>query len=120
MNIKSIINDLCDQLLTVNKSCNALTSYVLTGAEEEEEEGTAQDGADTEQKADEESEETKKTCPGCGEETTKTCLCRSESSASSEDSVVSPDKVRQALHHTSHLSQNTVLKCLCLLPSSRW
>ncbi|XP_036963341.1 zinc finger C3H1 domain-containing protein-like isoform X1 [Acanthopagrus latus] len=57
-----------------------------------EEEGTAQDGVDMEQKADEESEETKKTCSGCGEEMTKTCLCRSESSASSEDSVISPDK----------------------------
>lgn len=87
---------------------------MLTGAVEEE--GTAQDGVDMEQKADEESEETKKTCSGCGEEMTKTCLCRSESSASSEDSVISPDKVRRALHHTSRLSQNNCVKASASAP----
>ncbi|XP_070763374.1 zinc finger C3H1 domain-containing protein-like [Enoplosus armatus] len=62
---------------------------------EAEEDRTTQDGAETEEK---ESEEMKKTCPSCSEEadkdekTTKMCLCRRESSASSEDSVVSLDK----------------------------
>ncbi|XP_076588884.1 zinc finger C3H1 domain-containing protein [Chaetodon auriga] len=66
--------------------------------EGEEEERTAQAVAEPEQNADEDSDAMKKTCPCCSEETDKdektpkTCSCRSESSASSEDSVISPDK----------------------------
>ncbi|XP_034390023.1 zinc finger C3H1 domain-containing protein-like isoform X2 [Cyclopterus lumpus] len=63
------------------------------GGEEEEE--TTRVGGETEPKAQEESEEKKK-CLCCSEETNKeenrTCLCLRESSVSSEDSVVSPDK----------------------------
>ncbi|KAM7415223.1 hypothetical protein PAMA_019848 [Pampus argenteus] len=66
--------------------------------DEEQEEKTTQ--VETEQKADKEAEETKKTCSCCSEETEddgkekikKACLCRRESSASSEDSAISPDK----------------------------
>ncbi|TKS72888.1 Zinc finger C3H1 domain-containing protein [Collichthys lucidus] len=64
---------------------------------EREGEEVRPDGAEPEPKAEEESEEVKKTCPSCSDETkdektTKTCSCRRESSASSEDSIVSPDK----------------------------
>ncbi|XP_044211807.1 zinc finger C3H1 domain-containing protein-like isoform X3 [Thunnus albacares] len=67
---------------------------------EEEEERATQVGAETEQKADKEAEEAKKMCSCCSEEseddgkekTKKACSCRRESSASSEDSVISPDK----------------------------
>lgn len=71
----------------------------VCGSSGEVEERTTQAVAEPEQKADEESEAMKKTCPCCSEETdkdektTKKCSCRSESSASSEDSVISPDKV---------------------------
>lgn len=69
---------------------------VLPGEEEGE---RTEDGAETEQKPETEAGE--KTCSCCCKETDrdekekpkKTCLCRRESSASSEDSVVSPDKV---------------------------
>ncbi|XP_071317658.1 zinc finger C3H1 domain-containing protein-like isoform X2 [Trachinotus anak] len=57
-----------------------------------------EDGGEEEQKPEAEVEE--KTCSCCSEDTDrdekekpkKTCLCRRESSASSEDSVISPDK----------------------------
>ncbi|XP_068595492.1 zinc finger C3H1 domain-containing protein [Brachionichthys hirsutus] len=68
--------------------------------DEGENETTKEDGAQTDQKAREESEE--KTCPFCAEETdkdeksVKPCSCRRESSASSEDSVASTDKVTQS------------------------
>ncbi|XP_062276404.1 zinc finger C3H1 domain-containing protein-like isoform X2 [Scomber scombrus] len=72
------------------------------GEQEGEEEGevTTLAGAETEQKTDKESEETKKTCSCFSEESEddgkekakKVCLCRRTSSVSSEDSAVSPDK----------------------------
>ena len=69
---------------------------VLPGEEDER----TEDGAETEQKPEMEAEE--KMCLCCGEETDgdekekakTTCSCRRESSASSEDSVISPNKVR--------------------------
>lgn len=86
--MKIIIGCMCDQQI-----------FILFPGEEEER--TTQVGAEIEQKADKELEETKKTCSCCSEETEddgkektkKVCLCRRESSASSEDSVISPDKV---------------------------
>lgn len=76
----------------------------------EEEERRAEDGAETEAKADEELEEEKKKegeeadKDEKDEKTTKTCSHRSESSASSEDSIVSPDKVglTSQLCHSGH------------------
>lgn len=65
---------------------------VSPGAEEERE---ADAGAETEQKPEPESED--KTCLCSSKETEekgKKCSCRRESSASSEDSTVSPDKVK--------------------------
>ncbi|XP_040894448.1 zinc finger C3H1 domain-containing protein-like isoform X2 [Toxotes jaculatrix] len=65
------------------------------GGEKEE---RAEDGGETEQKPETETEE--KTCSCCSDETDrdekekpqKTCSCRRESSASSEESAISPDK----------------------------
>lgn len=77
----------------------------------EEEERRAEDGAETEAKADEELEDEEKKKEGeeadkdeKDEKTTKTCSHRSESSASSEDSIVSPDKVglTSQLCHSGH------------------
>nr|XP_046251308.1 zinc finger C3H1 domain-containing protein-like isoform X2 [Scatophagus argus] len=89
----------------------------------DEEDRTTQDGAEAEQKADEELEE-KKTCPCCSEETdkdqktTKTCSCGRESSASSEDSVLSADKPVVKVVEEEELSE-LQLRLLALQSASK-
>lgn len=87
---------------TLNKKCKAKPSHLwfhFLCASAVEEERKTEDAPETDMKADEELEEKKKTCPCCSEEPgknekmAKACSCRSESSASSEDSAVSSDKV---------------------------
>ncbi|XP_035854738.1 zinc finger C3H1 domain-containing protein-like, partial [Sander lucioperca] len=64
--------------------------------EEEEEEVAAEAEAEAEEELEEKKKKTACVCCGGeeadGEEKAKRCLCRRESSASSEDSVLSPDK----------------------------
>ncbi|XP_039988111.1 zinc finger C3H1 domain-containing protein-like isoform X2 [Xiphias gladius] len=84
--------------------------------EGEEEGERTEDGAETEQKPETEAGE--KTCSCCCKETDrdekekpkKTCLCRRESSASSEDSVVSPDKNNNMKNKMTLFSEQPVLK----------
>lgn len=73
------------------RSCH-ICGFISCLSSVEEEERRAEDGVETEAKADEALEE-KKPCEEANNEETTSKAHRSESSASSEDSIISCDKV---------------------------